>query len=116
MDCDQVIAYLQLVGSDTAGEIELLSMAVVRHRQRQGLGRALVARAIAEARAEGVRTLLVGTASADTGNLRFYQRLGFRMLHIERDAFTAADGYPDGLTIKGIPLRDRVWLTLALTA
>jgi N-acetylglutamate synthase-like GNAT family acetyltransferase len=110
----QVIAYLQLVESDMDDEAELASMAVVDQRQRQGLGRALVTRAIAECRAEGVRTLLVATASADTGNLRFYQRLGFRMLRIERDAFTAADGYPDGLAIEGIPLRDRVWLSLAL--
>jgi hypothetical protein len=36
------------------------------------------------------------------------------MLRIQRDAFTTADGYPDGLTIDGIPLRDRVWLTLDL--
>jgi hypothetical protein len=58
--------------------------------------------------------MLVATASADTGNLRFYQRLGFRMLSIQRDAFTAADGYPAGLVIDGIPLLDRVWLTLGL--
>ena len=36
------------------------------------------------------------------------------MLRIERDAFTAADGYPDGLIVDGIPLRDRVWLSLAI--
>jgi catechol 2,3-dioxygenase-like lactoylglutathione lyase family enzyme len=54
------------------------------------------------------------TAAADVGNLRFYQRLGFRLLHVERDAFTPADGYAEGLTIDGIPLRDRVWLDLAL--
>jgi GNAT superfamily N-acetyltransferase len=106
-DDGQIIALLQLVESDTADEVELRSMAAVDHRQRQGLGRALVARAIAQCRAEGVRTLLVATASADTGNLRFYQRLGFRMLRIDRDAFTTADGYPDGLTVEGIPLRDR---------
>jgi hypothetical protein len=34
------------------------------------------------------------------------------MLRIERDAFTMAEGYPHGLTIDGIPLRDRVWLSL----
>jgi GNAT superfamily N-acetyltransferase len=110
----QVVAHLQLVESDTAGEVELGSMAVVDSHRRRGIGRALVERAIAECRAEDARTLLVATASADTGNLRFYQRLGFRMLRIERDAFTAADGYPDGITIGGIPLRDRVWLALAL--
>jgi N-acetylglutamate synthase-like GNAT family acetyltransferase len=113
-DDGQVVAYLQLVESDAEDEVELRSMAVVEHAQRKGIGRALVARATAECRANGARTLRVATASADTGNLRFYQRLGFRMLRVERDAFTAADGYPDGLTIDGIPLRDRVWLTLAL--
>jgi GNAT superfamily N-acetyltransferase len=48
-DDGQIIALLQLVESDTADEVELRSMAVVDHRQRQGLGRALVARAIARA-------------------------------------------------------------------
>jgi hypothetical protein len=43
-------------------------------------------------------------------NLRFYQRQGFRMRSVERDAFTPATGYPPGLLIDGIELRDRVWL------
>jgi hypothetical protein len=68
-------------------------------------------RAIAEARTEGARTLLVATAAADTGNLRFYQRLGFRLLRVRRDAFTAAQGYRDDIVIDGIPLRDQVWLS-----
>jgi predicted N-acetyltransferase YhbS len=89
-------------------------MAVAEARQQQGIGRALVERATAESRAEGARTMVVGTATADIGNLRFYQRLGFRLLRVERDAFTPADGYPDGAAVDGIPLRDRVWLTLAL--
>jgi hypothetical protein len=54
--------------------------------------------------------LAVATAAADVGNLRFYQRLGFRMRSIERDAFTEATGYPPGIAIDGIELRDRVWL------
>jgi ribosomal protein S18 acetylase RimI-like enzyme len=110
-----VVGYLQLVETDTPGEVELKSMAVAEHSQQQGVGRALVERATAECRDEGARTMLVGTAAAGVGDLRFYQRLGFRMLGIERDAFTSADGYPDGLTVDGIPLRDRVWLTLALS-
>jgi ribosomal protein S18 acetylase RimI-like enzyme len=113
-DDGEIVGYLQLVKTDMAGELELLSMAVVEERQGQGIGRALVDHAIAACRAEGVRTLRVATASADVGNLRFYQRQGFRVLRIERDAFTPAGGYPEGLTIEGIPLRDRVWLTLAV--
>jgi len=46
--------------------------------------------------------------------LRFYQRSGFRMLRVERDAFTSTAGYPP-MKVDGIPLRDRVWLSLALS-
>jgi len=49
---------------------------------------------------------------ADVANLRFYKPLGFRLLRVERDAFTPSAGYPAAVTIDGIPLRDRVWLTL----
>ena len=52
--------------------------------------------------------MVVGTAAADIGNLRFYQRTGFRLLAIDRDAFTAATGYPDAIVIDGIALLDRV--------
>jgi len=45
--------------------------------------------------------------------LRFYQLLGFRLLSVERDAFTPRTGYAD-LEVEGIPLRDRVWLSLDL--
>jgi ribosomal protein S18 acetylase RimI-like enzyme len=74
----------------------------------------LVEEAIALARARDHSTVTVATASADIGNLRFYQRLGFRMRTIERDAFTPIVGYAAGLMIDGIPLRDRVWLDLQL--
>ena len=59
-------------------------------------------------------TIQVATAAADIGNLRFYQRRGFRMRSVERDAFTAATGYPPGTFIDGIELRDRVWLDRAV--
>lgn len=111
---DAIVGHAQIVESGTAGELELRSLAVVEHRRRRGIGRALVQRAIDECHRADVRTLLVATAAADTDNLRFYQLLGFRMLRVERDAFTTASGYPDGLTIDAIALRDRVWLSLAL--
>ena len=52
----------------------------------------------------------MATAAADIGNLRFYQRVGFRLRAVERDAFTPETGYAPGLRIDGIELRDRVWL------
>jgi hypothetical protein len=60
-------------------------------------------------RAERRSALLVATAGADVGNLRFYQRVGFRMRSIERDVFNQAAGY-ETVSIRGIPMRDRVWL------
>ena len=54
--------------------------------------------------------MMVATAAADTGNLRFYQRLGFRFLSVDRDAFTAATGYPDVIVIDmGLGGDDRIF-------
>ena len=44
-----------------------------------------------------------------------YQRCGFRLSTIERNAFTPEAGYPDQIVIDGIPLRDRVWLDRPVT-
>ena len=105
---DERVGHLQLVGD------EIKNMAVVEAHRGRGVGRALVAAAIERARDERIEVLRVATGAADTGNLRFYQRLGFRMRAIERDAFTPANGYPPGLEVDGIELRDRVWLDLRL--
>ena len=106
----EVIGHLQLTGTGDPRQAEIKNMAVREARQGQGIGRRLIQAAVDLAAAEGVSTILVATATADIGNLRFYQRQGFRMRSVERDAFTPATGYPPGLLIDGIELRDRVWL------
>ena len=58
--------------------------------------------------------LVVATAAADIDNLRFYQRAGFRLRSVERDAFTPATGYTAQTSLDGIELRDRVWLDLGI--
>jgi predicted N-acetyltransferase YhbS len=114
LDGEQV-GHLQLVDADRPGHAELKNMAVRADRQGHGIGRRLVRSARALLAAEGGSTLVVATATADIGNLRFYQRLGFRMRRIERDAFTEAAGYPPHTDVDGIPLRDRIWLDLQIT-
>ncbi len=109
---DEVLGHLQLI--TTGDEAELKSMAVVEEQRGAGLGRRLVEAAVVRCREEGIRRLLVSTAAAGVGELRFYQRMGFRVLSVERDAFTPETGYPEGIEINGIPLRDRVWLDLVL--
>jgi GNAT superfamily N-acetyltransferase len=88
-----VLGHLQLVPTTRSGEIELKKMAVVPERRGTGVGRELVVSAVVRCGAEGWSRMVVATAAADVGNLRFYQRLGFRLLSVERDAFTPATGY-----------------------
>lgn len=96
------------------GVHELRSLVVFPRHRRRGLGTRLVARAAAWVRDHGGDRLVTGMPAADLDVLGFYQRLGFRMLRIERDAFTAERGYPDGLSVRGVPVRDRVWLEMPL--
>lgn len=105
-----VVGHLQLVETDRPGQTEIKNMAVREDWQGGGIGARLVRAAVDLLAAEGGTAMLVATASADVGNLRFYQRQGFRMRSVERDAFTPAAGYPPGTRIDGIELRDRVWL------
>jgi ribosomal protein S18 acetylase RimI-like enzyme len=112
VESGRVVGQLQLTDASEPGTAEIKNMAVAPSDQGRGIGRALVRAAIDLARREGRTALVVATAAADTGNLRFYQRVGFRMRSVERDAFTPATGYPPGLEIEGIELRDRVWLDL----
>ncbi|MCX5052021.1 GNAT family N-acetyltransferase [Streptomyces sp. NBC_00201] len=109
-----VVGHLQLVGTDQANTFEIKNMAVREDLQRTGVGRRLVHCAIDLVARESGRRLLVATAAADIGNLRFYQRQGFRIQSVERDAFTTRTGYEPGTFIDGIELRDRVWLDYLL--
>ena len=106
----EVIGHLQLVDTGQPGQVQLTNMAVRESMQDRGFGRQLVQAAVDLAAAESATEIVVATAAADIGNLRFYQRQGFRMRSVERDAFTPGTGYPPELLVDGIPLRDRVWL------
>jgi ribosomal protein S18 acetylase RimI-like enzyme len=110
----RVIGHLQLTETGAPGELEIKNMAVLASEQQRGVGRSLIDAALRLAREEGCRHVRVATAAADVGNLRFYQRCGFRLRSIERDAFTPATGYPPGTMIDGIELRDRIWLDIVL--
>ena len=107
------VGHLQLIDADDDTS-EIKNMAVDAGHRGRGIGRSLIEAAIDLARERGHRTLAVATAAADVGNLRFYQLAGFRMREVERDAFTPTVGYPAGMMIDGIRLRDRVWLDLPL--
>src|SRR5215218_10056111 len=74
----EVVGHLQAVGRERR-LWEVVNTAVAVHARGQGVGRALLDRVVDEARKDGVERLILATATADVGNLRFYQRCGFRM-------------------------------------
>jgi ribosomal protein S18 acetylase RimI-like enzyme len=110
----RIVGHVQLVDSADTWESEIRNIAVEPSQRGCGIGRRLLDAAVDVARARHRRRLVVATAAADIDNLRFYQRAGFRLHSIERDAFTESDGYPRHATADGIDVRDRVWLELAV--
>ena len=107
-DDGEVLGHLQAVPEDDA-TWEVTNTAVAPTARRRGIGRLLLERAVAEARAAGSRRVVLATAAADTGALRYYQRCGFRMTHVVPDAFGPHTGYHEPLEIDGVPMRDQVW-------
>ena len=93
---------------------ELRYVAVAEAHQRKGIGKAMLAEVAEGERGRGTRRLLVGTTNADTGNLDFYQRCGYRLLSIERDYFIPARGYPPHFVLNGLPALDMVWMDMEL--
>jgi ribosomal protein S18 acetylase RimI-like enzyme len=100
-------AVLVIATDETA---ELRAVAVAEPAQGQGLGTAVVQEVLDVLRANGATRVVVGTASSGVRQLAFYQRLGFRLSHVERDFFSRDRGYPDDLSEHGIPTRDMVWM------
>ena len=103
----EIIGHVQWI----PGDWELKSLAVAEKHRGSGIGSMLVRSAVDRAFDAGAARVVVATATADIGNLGFYQRLGFRMERVERDAFRTARGYP-AIEIDCIPLRDRIWFSL----
>ena len=107
------VGYSQVLPVE-GGVYELRSLAVLPGRRRRGIGTRLVARSASWVRDRSGNRLVAATPSSDLDALGFYQRLGFRVLRVDRDAYGPEHGYPDSLVANGIRVRDRVWLELEL--
>ncbi|MGZ8378613.1 MAG: GNAT family N-acetyltransferase [Gemmatirosa sp.] len=90
---------------------ELVELAVAEAWQKRGVGRALIACMLDEARRRGKSAMIVGTANSSIGNIAFYQRCGFRMDHVRPDYFWYD---ASGRMEDGIPTRDLLVFRYAL--
>ena len=126
-----------LIGAATtrweAEESEIIYIAVAPERRGQGVGKAIIAllledararepqarvrepgsrkRPPAQARRRGTRSVLVGTADASLENIAFYLKCGFRMDHVRRDYF---DYIQPPIMENGILMRDMLVLRFVI--
>jgi len=92
-------------------EAEIMNVAVALEHQRNGIGRATMEFAVEYAGVRGATTISVGTGNSSLGELRFYQRLGFRITGVSRDYF--AD-YDPPIFEEGIRCLDMIHLSRVL--
>ncbi len=78
-------------------EAEILTLAVLPGRRRRGIGRALLAAALAEAGARGAQALFLEVAEANRPARALYQAFGFVAVGVRRGYY--ADG-ADGLVLR----------------
>ena len=86
-------------------------------REGQGLGSALIEAAKAAAREAGCRRLWLITTNDNTPALRFYQKRGFVLAALHRDAVAASRAIKPEIPsfgVDGIPIRDEIELEMSL--
>lgn len=66
---------------------EIIDLAVAPDYRRQGIGRALMARAIDQLKSAGYHRLWLYTGGHDFGTLRFYRSLGYQLISAVPDWF-----------------------------
>ena len=92
---------------------ELMNIAVAEEYRGTGLGRWLLGHAIGLAESKGARVVEVGTGNSSFGQLKFYQRAGFRIIGVWPNYFV--ENYPEPIVENGIACLDMVRLELTLT-
>lgn len=114
LEQDGVIIGVYVLKPLQDGGIELMNLAIDEQHQGKGFGQSLLKHALREASASDASYLVVGTGNSSVGQLYLYQKVGFRMNHIDQDYFTKH--YAEPLVEDGIPCRDRVVLKMELKA
>jgi len=108
---DELVGEFVLIRTDPR-TVEIVNIAVDERYQGIGIGRALVLRAIDEAKAIGAKTIEIGTANSSFKQLKLYQSCGFRMVGVDIGFFER--NYEEELYEDGLRVTDMVRLRLEM--
>jgi ribosomal-protein-alanine N-acetyltransferase len=97
-EAGDVVGYAGLFNSADTADVQTL--AVIPGRQRHGVGTALLAALVAEARRRGAHEMLLDVREDNAPALAFYARHGFERLSRRRGYY--ANGRIDGLVLRRI--------------
>lgn len=91
---------------------EVVNIAVVPDRQRQGIATALLRHAVETARKAGFHLLEIGTGDIGIGQIALYERCGFVRCGVDEDYFRKH--YPAPIFENGLECRHMVRLRMEL--
>jgi ribosomal protein S18 acetylase RimI-like enzyme len=86
-------------------------------REAQGIGTRLIENAVAEASRAGCRRVFLVTTNDNLEALGFYQKRGFKLVQVNREAVHESRKIKPGIPLigkHGIPLRDEIELEMIL--
>ena len=109
-EAGEVVGACVLNGLDDV-TLELFNIAVDPAEQGQGIGAALLRRAVEEARVRGFKRVELGTGTFGY-QLAFYQRAGFRVEAVVKDHFLTH--YDEPVIESGLQHKDQLRLGLEL--
>lgn len=101
----------------TQGECEIVSLNAVS--PTRGIGSLLIERVVQQAKRAGCGRIWLVTTNDNLSALRFYQRRGFQLVAVHRNALDVSRTIKPGIPLIGefgIPLRDEVELELIVGA
>lgn len=92
---------------------EIKNIAVAPAWQSKGIGTKLLCDAMEKVKSQGSKKLVIGTGNSSVGQLRLYQKVGFRITEVRKDFFTR--NYSEPILENGVPCVDMIVLTMELS-
>lgn len=91
VDSGGEVGYVELSHERWNNRMRVSNLWVAEDRRRAGVGAALMARAVEEARAAGARALVLETQSCNDPAIRFYRKNGFSLIGFDLTAYSQTD-------------------------